>query len=259
MTDDLLKISSDENHVTTLILTCPDKHNAFDDKLIVQLNLVLDNLREKPEIRALVLRSTGKSFSAGADLNWMKRMQGYSMDENIADAEQLRSLMENLNTFPKPTIAVVEGAAFGGGVGLIACCDMAIATSNAYFAFSEVKIGLAPAVISPYIIDCIGAKACRRYFLTGEKFNALRAKEIGLINEIAESTEINNIVSEFLKQILAGSPQSQQVSKQLLIDLQGSYNQEKTVQTIAKIRVSPEGQEGLNAFLEKRKPSWNNA
>ncbi|WP_237068536.1 enoyl-CoA hydratase/isomerase family protein [Microbulbifer guangxiensis] len=250
----------DSEGVATVTLNRPDVHNAFDDDLIRQLGETFDSLAQRPEIRALVLASNGKNFSAGADLNWMKRMAEYSEEDNRRDAAALAAMLHKLDTFPAPTIARVQGAAFGGAVGLVSCCDMAVAAERASFCLSEVKIGLLPATISPYVINAIGARHARRYFVTAERFSAQRAREIGLVSEICQEGELDLEVQKLVNTIVDNGPRAVAMAKQLAMSMSNRViNEELQGQTsalIAAVRVSPEGQEGLSAFLEKRAPSW---
>lgn len=250
-----------ENHVARIILNRPAVHNAFDDTLIEEIIQALTDLAICDDVRVLVLTSNGKHFSAGADLNWMKRMASLSESQNRADAQRLAQLMYQLNDFPKPTLALVDGAAYGGAVGLVACCDMAIATQRSQFCLSEVKIGLSPAVISPFVVDAIGTRAARRYFLSAESFNAQQAAHLGLLHGVAsDAQELNLQAQALIKSLLGNSPQAMLKSKQLIKFLnhetQEQAKRDYTVNLIAAIRVSEEGQEGLTAFLDKRTPNW---
>lgn len=250
-----------ENQIATLILDRPQVHNAFDDKLINDLINALKQVEEDQSIRALILTSNGKHFSAGADLNWMKRMANLSESDNRADAHELSELMHRLNEMSIPTIALVDGAAYGGAVGLVACCDMAIATQRSRFCLSEVRIGLSPAVISPYVVGAMGERIARRYFLTAEPFIAHKAKEFGLVNEVvSDSDELLEQGQHLVDCILQNSPQAIHKTKQLIMHVSRGaidpHMRDYTVNLIAAIRVSEEGQEGLSAFLEKREPSW---
>ena len=208
----------------------------------------------------MVLGSEGKSFSAGADMEWMKRMASYSYDENLRDASALALMLKTLNEIPQPTIARVQGAAFGGAVGLISCCDMAVAASAASFSLSEVKIGLVPATISPYVIAAIGQRAARRYFVTAERFDAHRALQLGLVNEVVDAEQLDQEIDRLINTLLANGPEAVTVAKQLVFDVAGKPIDQQlidaTCETIAAIRVSEQGQEGLQAFLERRKPQW---
>lgn len=249
-----------ENSIATITLNKPDAHNAFDDTMIVELTKALKDFEKNPQVKVIILAANGKSFCAGADLNWMRRMANYSLDENLADANALAELMRTLNFLKKPTIALVQGAAYGGGVGLVACCDIAIATADANFCLSEVKIGLIPAVISPYVIAAMGERAARRYFLTAEKFSAEFALGFGLIHSIVDQNQLKTAGIELAKLLLANSPQAITTAKKLIQTISGRpINNDLITETaamIAEIRVSEEGQEGLQAFIEKRKPKW---
>jgi methylglutaconyl-CoA hydratase len=239
----------------------PEKHNAFDDVLIAELTEALRSMEGEDGIRVVVLSAAGKSFSAGADLNWMKRMAGFSKDENQRDAMGLGALMRTLAHLRKPTVARVQGPAYGGGVGLVACCDIAVATQHASFSFSEPKLGLIPAVISPYAIAAIGERAARRYFLTGERFDAGEAWRLGLVHELVMSEgELDEKVGELVDALLACGPVAQREGKELIRAVAGkpvtSELIQDTAERIARIRSSPEGREGVSAFLEKRRPAW---
>ncbi len=248
------------NGVATLTLNRPERHNAFDDGLIVELTEALQALAANPAARVVVLAATGKSFSAGADLGWMKRMASYGEAENLADARKLAQLMHVLDTLPKPTVAAVQGPAYGGGVGLLACCDMVFAAPEAMLALTEVKLGLIPAVISPYVVRKIGSSHARRYFLSAERFTPETALRIGLVHEIAPQDEVGPLAHSWAAQLLNNGPASMQAAKQLVAEVADrpvcSELNEHCAQRIARQRVSPEGQEGLTAFLEKRPPNW---
>lgn len=252
--------SIDANGVATLTLNRPEVHNAFDDHLIVQLTHKLRELDHHASVRVVVLAAGGKSFSAGADLNWMKRIARYSEAENIRDAVALAGLMRALNTMTKPTIARVQGSAFGGGVGLVACCDIAIAGSAAMFSLSEVRLGLIPAVISPYVIAAMGERNARRYFLTAERFDAQEALRVGLVHTVVTDGELDAAVSRIVGELLNGGPKAIAASKELIAHVTGRpidhVLAEETATRIAQIRVSPEGQEGIAAFLDKRAAAW---
>jgi methylglutaconyl-CoA hydratase len=247
----------DKRGVATVTLNQPEIHNAFDDKLIVQLTDIFNRISQNEEIRVMVLASAGKSFSAGADLNWMQRMASYSYDQNLADANALAKMFFILNNLNKPTIARVQGATFGGAVGLVACCDMAIASKLSRFCLSEVKLGLIPATISPYVIDAIGARLARRYFTTAEVFSARRARRIGLLSEAVVEEELDSTIDNLIEHILKNSPAAIREAKQLIFDVQNKPISDKilakTSEKIAELRVSKQGQEGLNAFLQKRR------
>jgi methylglutaconyl-CoA hydratase len=247
--------------VGLITLNRAGRHNAFDDALIAELTEAFRSMEAEDGIRVVVLSGAGKSFSAGADLNWMKRMAGFSADENRRDAMGLAALMRTIAHLRKPTIARVQGSAYGGGVGLIACCDVAVATQNATFALTEVKLGLIPAVISPYVVAAIGERAARRYFVTGERFEAAEAWRLGLIHEIAASEpDMDDVIGAIVEAILAGGPAAQKEAKDLVRAVSGrpvtSELAQDTAERIARLRSSPEGREGIAAFLEKRKASW---
>ena len=232
----------------------------LNEDFIAELSNVLDEIRRDDNCRLMVLRSSGKNFSAGADLDWMKRMAGYAREENVRDANALAELLYRLNFLPVPTIARVQGAAMGGGCGLVACCDIALAADNAVFAFSEVKLGLIPATISPYAIRAIGEKQARRYFQTAERFSAVQARELGLVSEVMDESELDDAVEKTVDLILSNSSEAVRAAKQLAFDVAGRPITpellQQTSEGIADIRASEEGKEGLSAFLEKRKPAW---
>lgn len=253
-------ITSVSSAIATITLNRPEVHNAFDDELIQQLTSILIKINHDAAVRVVVLTAHGKSFCAGADLNWMQKIANYSRNENLQDAMSLARLMQTLNELSKPTIALVQGAAYGGGVGLVACCDIAIASHDATFCFSEVKIGLVPAVISPYVIKAIGERAARRYFLTAEKFTADEAYQLGLVHTVVDTNQLSTFSDKIAKTLIANSPQAISTTKQLIATVSkqnfGPALITATAECIADIRVSPEGQEGLKSFLEKRPPRW---
>lgn len=247
--------------VGILTLNKADRHNAFDEALIAEITAGLKQLEADPTVRVVVLSAAGKSFCAGADLNWMKRAAGYTPEQNLADAGNLATLLSTLNHLTKPTVARVQGPAYGGGVGLVAACDIAVATYDALFALTEVKLGLIPAVISPYVIEALGERQCRRYFLTAERFSATDAYRLGLLHEIVPDEEqLDEAVGEIVDKLLKNSPAAQAASKALIravakrpIDAPLVAD---TARRITEMRASPEGREGIAAFLEKRKPNW---
>lgn len=254
-----LLASLDPRGVATLTLNRPEVHNAFDDDLIAELNRVIAEFSLHPEVRLLVLRAEGKSFSAGADLGWMKRMASYSREDNEADARELEKLMRSLHEFPKPTLALVQGAAYGGAVGLVSCCDIAIASESASFSLSEAKLGLAPAVISPYVIAAMGARQASRYFLGAERFSAQRACEIGLVHEVVAADALTGASEKMISTLLDNGPVALMACKALLRKISPVTSAEINAYTttlIASLRTSQEGQEGLSAFFEKRAPAW---
>jgi methylglutaconyl-CoA hydratase len=259
MTEALLQ-DIDARGVVTVTLNRPELHNAFDDALIAEMTHVLATLGADPAVRAVVLRGHGRSFSAGADLDWMRRMAGYTREQNRKDAEGLARLMHTLDRLPKPVIAAVQGAAYGGGVGLVAACDIAIASDRASFCLSEVKLGLIPSAISPYVVAAIGARQARRYFLTAEVISAARAREIGLVHEVVTPDALDAAVETTLQALFQGAPIAQAEAKDLVFLVADQAVDEaliaETGKRIAERRVSAEGREGVGAFLGKRPPAW---
>jgi methylglutaconyl-CoA hydratase len=245
-----------------LSLARPQVHNAFDDALVAELTVALLALDADPAVRAVVLTGEGSTFSAGADLGWMRRMAQASEDENREDSLKLAKLMRTLNFLSKPTIARVNGSAYGGGVGLVACCDLAIGVDTAKFSLSEVKLGLVPAVISPYVTAAIGPRHARRLFTGAEVIEASEAQAIGLLHTLAPAAELDAVVDRALHFWSKGGPIAQREAKQLALRMSGMTRDaaERTdtenAALIARLRVSPEGQQGLTAFLEKRSPNW---
>ncbi len=260
MIDDALKIEIESDGTAWLTLDRPQVHNAFDDALIAGLSAELRALGGNDEVRAVVLMAAGKNFSAGADLNWMRRMADHSAEENLKDAEALADLMRLLNRLPKPTLALVQGAAMGGGVGLVAACDMAIAAEDAFFALSEVRLGIIPSVISPYVIAAMGQRNARRYMLTAEKFTAAQALRMGLVSEVVAAGSLKDRAREMLKEIGGNGPRAVAEAKDLILAISGRPVDDAmiddTARRIARLRASPEGREGVAAFLEKRPPGW---
>jgi methylglutaconyl-CoA hydratase len=251
----------DDRGKATLTMNRPELHNAFDDIIISDLTDALRQLEDDPDVRVVVLAASGRSFSSGADLNWMRRMADYSREQNLADAEGLAELMRTLDTLSKPTIALVQGAAYGGGVGLVACCDIAITVGRASFCLSEVKLGLLPAVISPYVVAAIGSRAARRYFLSAEAFDAAEAHRIGLVHQVvADEKELSIAAERMVALLLANGPGAMTAAKNLIAAVASRHVDDAliadTAGRIADQRSSPEGREGLSAFLEKRKPAW---
>jgi methylglutaconyl-CoA hydratase len=257
---DTLELEFDARGFATLWLNRPEKNNAFNAQMIRELIIALDRVQGDASVRFLVLRARGKHFSAGADLAWMQESANLDYNTNLGDARELGELMYNLAKLKLPSLAVVQGAAYGGALGLISCCDMAIGADDAQFCLSEVKIGLAPAVISPFVIQAIGERHARRYALTAERFNGLRAREIGLLAESYPASELEQQVQRWTDNLLLNSPQAMRVSKDLLREVgHGELTpalRRYCENAIARIRVSPEGQEGLRAFLQKREPAW---
>ncbi|MFT5603486.1 MAG: methylglutaconyl-CoA hydratase [Paracoccaceae bacterium] len=250
----------DNRGVATLSLNRREKHNCFDDTLIAELTTAFSALEANDDVRVVILTGEGKSFSAGGDLSWMQRMADYSYDENFRDAQALADMLKTLNELAKPTIARVQGAAFGGAVGLVSCCDMAIGSERASFSLSEVKIGLMPATISPYVMQAIGSRAARRYFLSGERFDANTACSLGLLCDVVPESELDLAVSKLADTLLANSPAAVGEAKRLINDYANLAITDELIadscKRIADIRISNEGQEGLKAFLEKRSPQW---
>lgn len=248
------------NQVATVWLNRPEVHNAFNEGVISELQRALEDLGADDEVRVVMLAGRGKSFSAGADLNWMKKAGEADLDENIADAERLAKMLQTLATLPKPTIARVHGAALGGGMGLASTCDICIASTEAKFATSEVRLGLAPSTISPYVIRAIGERQARRYFLTAERIDAQTAYHIGLAHEVCAPDELDATVDKIIQAILQGAPNAQADSK-TLIDMVAKKAVDEALLTetakhIANIRQGSEAKEGLQAFLNKRSPAW---
>lgn len=260
MKNDFLLIDIDALGRATVTLNRPEIHNAFDDTLIARLTAELKQLEADPQVRVVLLAANGRSFSAGADLNWMRRMADYSREENLADAMGLAELMRTLDGLSRPTIALVQGAAFGGGVGLAAACDIVLATPRASFCLSEVRLGLIPAVISPYVIAAIGARQARRYFLTAERFDAAEGRRLGLVHEIVEAEDLKTRAESLSRTLLSNGPNALAAAKRLVADVAIAAPDERlladTAERIAELRSSAEGREGLNAFFEKRQPSW---
>ena len=248
------------DQVTYIWLNRPELHNAFNTQVIEELHHCFTQLNERDDVRVVILAGRGKSFSAGADLNWMKHAGQASQAENEADALKLATMLHSLATLKQPTIARVHGIAFGGGMGLASACDICIASTDAKFATSEVRLGLAPSTISPYVIRAIGVRQASRYFLTAERISAEQALNIGLAHEIAAADELDHKVDEIVQALLLGGPEAQTASKQLiqLVD-QKELTQElllQTAQHIAHVRQGSEAKEGLNAFLNKQSPMW---
>jgi methylglutaconyl-CoA hydratase len=249
-----------EADVATVTLNRPERHNAFDDGMIAELTAAFSSLGARSEVRVVQLGAAGESFSAGADLDWMRRVAGYTEEQNRADAERLARLLHLIATLPKPTLALVQGAAYGGGVGLIAACDIVLAAEGARFGLTEVRLGLVPAVISPYVIGAVGPRWARRLFLTAERFDAGFAQRIGLVHEVAPADRLAARGTEIAAMLREGAPQAQAESKALVAQVSGDVADEfligHTSALIARMRAAPEAREGIAAFLEKRKPSW---
>lgn len=246
--------------VALIGLARPEVHNAFNEALIAELTAAVRAAGDDPAVRAILLHGAGASFCAGADLDWMRRMADYGREENLADANALAAMLSAIATCPKPTVARVHGPAYGGGVGLIACCDVAIGANDASFALSEAKLGLIPATIGPYVVAAIGARHARRYFLTAERFDAAEAYRIGLLNEIVQPLELDGRVNELLGALLVAGPNAQREAKALVRAIAGRPIDADviadTAERIATVRASDEAREGIAAFLAKRPPAW---
>jgi len=258
---DKILFEVNEQGIATVTLNNPEKHNAFDDGIIKQLTDIFNDISKRDDISIMILASSGKSFSAGADLGWMKRMASYSYEDNLKDANALAQMLKALNFLPQTTIAKIQGAAFGGAVGLASCCDIVIASTKASFCLSEVKLGLIPATISPYVVDAIGLKASRRYFQTAERFFSDKAQQLGLVDEVVAPDELTAEVNAMVAKLLVNGSQARRQAKKLSQDVAFQTINENllkdTSERIAAIRVSTEGQEGLSAFFEKRAPNWS--
>jgi methylglutaconyl-CoA hydratase len=248
-----------DNKIAKINLARPEVHNAFNEVMIAELTEVFSRISQDDSARVVVLTGNGESFCAGADLNWMKKMINFSYQQNLEDSLKLAELFYLMYSLPKPIIARVNGAAIGGGTGLVAVCDIAIAAEKAKFSLSEVKLGLVPACISPYVIRKVGEGRCREFFLTGERLSANRALELGLVNQVVPLENLDQAVEEKAKQLISSGPKAIAMCKELLKKVPGmSFNEAKTytADMIASMRIGDEGQEGMNAFLEKRKPKW---
>ncbi len=246
--------------IARITLNRPAVHNALDDKLIADLLASLEAIAADRTVRLVMLTGEGASFCAGGDLGWMRRTADYTHEQNLADAMMLARLLQRLNTMPQPTVALVNGPAYGGGVGVVACCDIAVAAETAKFSLSEVRLGLIPATISPYVVRKIGESNARRYFLTAEVFGAAEAQRMGLVHEVVGSADIEKGAQYFVKRLREGGPSAQAASKQLIARVAGAAIDDAlmadTARRIADARASDEGKEGTEAFLGKRAPSW---
>lgn len=258
MTDAVL--IEDRGPVRAVILNRPDRHNAFDDALIAELTAAFQDAAADPLVRIVTLESTGKSFSAGADLGWMRRMAEYDRTQNLADAMALAALLATIDACPKPVIGVAQGPAYGGGVGLLACCDLVVAADTANFRLSEVRLGLIPATIGPYVVRAIGARAARRLFLTAEIFTAARALMLGLVSELVEPDHLLAARDRLAATLLDNGPVAMAAAKELVREIADrpidAALRQWTAERIADIRAGDEGREGLRAFLDKRPPAW---
>jgi len=253
-------IVSIQGHVARITLNRPDVRNAFNDEVIAELTQAFTQVEQDPQVRAVVLAADGPAFCAGADLNWMRRMADYTRAENLADAGALAEMLRTIHSCLKPTIARVQGDVFAGGVGLVAACDMAVSVDTATYCLSEVKLGLIPATISPYVIRAMGARAAQRYFLTAERFSAAEAHRIGMVHEVVSADQLDAKVAELTQALVSASPNAVRSCKMLVNEVAGRDIDAaliaKTVEGIADIRSSTEGKEGVQSFLQKRKPSW---
>ncbi len=248
-----------EGAIAWVALNRPGLRNAFNDQMLADLRAAFTALRAETDVRAVVLAAEGPVFCAGADLHWMRRVLAYSYDENYADSLGLAETLYEIYTCPKPVIGRIQGAAMGGGTGLVAVCDIAIASADAVFAFTETKLGLTPAAISPYLLKRMGERNLREYFLTGERFSAARAVELGLVNAAVPAAELDAAIAAKVALVLSGGPQALAVSKELIREIDGRTIEENgpyTAEVITRLRMSPEGQAGMQAFLEKHKPPW---
>jgi methylglutaconyl-CoA hydratase len=257
MSSDYEFINVDGKEVVTITFNRPEIHNPFDEKMIAELTSSFSNIG--PNVRAVVITGAGKSFCAGADLNWMKRMGQFSREDNIYDATNLSKMFQALENIEVPVIAKVNGAALGGGAGLACACDFVIASEKAKIGFSEVKLGLLPGVISPYVIDRVGGKRAAQLFITGERLEAEMARKLGLFDDVVEPEHLDDVVDGLIKQIMTGGPQAVKECKRLArtgMHMGREEFRKYCINAIAKIRASPEGKEGVGAFLEKREPEW---
>ncbi len=261
MSDDPVLFSASPEGIATITLNRPEVHNAFNDDVIERLSDLFDDLSKQDDIRAVFIESTGESFCAGGDLNWMRQAANYTFEENRQDAEALGTMLYRLNTLRHPTIGLVQGPAYGGGVGMVASCDITVAVRSAKFSLSEVKLGLLPATIGPYVVAAMGMKQARRYFLTAERFDAEQAQRIGLVNEVVDDASgLTEMRAHFIKVLMQNAPGAVSDSKALVFDLANRPIDKAlvsmTAKRIAERRATEEGQEGIDAFLNKRKPDW---
>ena len=252
--------TTQQGAVLTLTLSRPEVRNAFNDEVVAEITAAFLDAASRAEVRSVVLAAEGPAFCAGADLNWMRHMADYSHAENLADAAQLAEMLRVMYHCPKPTIARIQGDVYAGGMGLVAACDMAVSVDTAHFCLSEVKLGLIPATISPYVIRAMGARAAHRYFLTAERFDAQEAHRIGFVHEVVGADQLDAKVAELTQALIAASPNAVRSCKTLVHEVAGHEISAlligRTVEGIADIRASREGREGVKAFLQKRKPSW---
>jgi len=246
--------------VATVTLSRPEVRNAFNEALIAEITQAFQELGQRNDVRCIVLAAQGTAFCAGADLNWMRSMADYTREQNLADAGRLAAMMRTIYECPKPTIARIQGDVYAGGTGLVAACDMAVSVDTANFCLSEVKLGLVPSTISPYVIRTMGARAAHRYFLTAERFNALEARRIGFVHEVVAADALDAKVAELSHALVNAGPEAVKLCKKLVQDVAGKNITPElvnmTIASIADVRVSAEGREGLQSFLQKRKPNW---
>ena len=249
-----------DGHIATLTLSRPDVRNAFNDEVIAELTQAFAELDQRSDVRVVVLAAEGPAFCAGADLNWMRRMADYTRDENLQDAGKLAEMLRVIYTCSKPVIAQVQGEVYAGGMGLVAACDMAVSVDTAHYCLSEVKLGLIPATISPYVIRAMGARASHRWFLTAERFDAAEAHRIGFVHAVVTADQLEARVAEIARALVSASPAAVKACKRLVLDVAEREIDAgliaATVEGIADIRASEEGREGVQSFLQKRKPSW---
>lgn len=254
-----IRVEESPGGVVNVVLSRPQVRNAFNEVMIRELTAAITDIGRRPTARVALVQSEGKVFCAGADLNWMKRSVELSPAENRAETMELATLLETLDRCPRPTVARVQGAVLGGGMGLISACDIVVASDDAFFALSEVRLGLAPATISPFVINRVGPGLAREFFLTGSRIPASRAHEIGLVNYVVAPEQLDETVAKILERMLAGGPNAQAACKELIRDvpgLAGEKLKKHTAQVISDLRAGEEGQEGMRAFFEKRPPSW---
>jgi len=260
MTYQHLTVSTDARGVARVTLNRPEVKNAFNEKLIAEITAAMNALSKDDAVRIVVLQGAGDAFSAGADLSWMKRASEFSAEENLGDARRLSAMLNSIYVCDKPVIALVHGPCMGGGTGLAAACDIVIAAEDAFFALSEARLGIIPAVISPFVLHAIGARQARRFFLTGERFDAMKAKEIGLAHMVCLRAQMEGTLDGVVRNLLACGPAAQKEAKALIRIVAGRPVNEAvmddTARIIARVRSTPEGKEGVAAFLEKRKANW---
>ena len=247
-------------HIATVTLNRPEVRNAFNDEVILEMTQAFTELGARADVRCIVLAANGTAFCAGADLNWMRDMAGYTRAQNLEDAGRLAGMMQAVYECPKPTIAKVQGDVYAGGTGLVAACDMAVAVDTAGYCLSEARLGLIPATISPYVVRAMGARAAHRYFLTAERFDAAEALRIGFVHEVVKAEALDAKVAELAQALANAGPEAVRLCKKLVQDVAGQPITPElvkmTVEAIADVRVSPEGCEGVQSFLQKRKPNW---